>query len=188
MIIVQCLILCLQETAQKRSVDVQKKLIIAWGFSYSEHPFEEGPKILLLAEREINWQFLRKDLHSLSCICESALAGLPFYSSVFAFAFSLMLRLQWAETAIKFFPMLWSGIWQMKNDNSVNGCKIQAGRGLCGCTVAALYDSLEYQSPAQWAEMVFSVLYWWRKYHGGFRSYFVFAGKLTMPKRLSSLR
>lgn len=59
-IVVQRLILRLQETAQTGIQLMSKKLIIAWGYSYSEQPFEEGPKILPLAEREIHWQFLRK--------------------------------------------------------------------------------------------------------------------------------
>ena len=60
-IAVQHLILRSQETAPIGIQWISKKLVIAWGLSYSEHPFEEGPKILPLAEMEIHRQFLRKD-------------------------------------------------------------------------------------------------------------------------------
>lgn len=55
-----------------------------------------------------------------------------------------MLSPQWEETVIRFFPGLWSGIWQLKDDNSVNDFAIQPAKGQCRYIVAALYDTLEY--------------------------------------------
>jgi len=74
----------------------------------------------------------------------------------------------------------------LKDDNSENGCAIQPEKGLCRCTVAAVYDipcnviafhseqSCCFQSFTGGADIWVVLM--------AVRSYFLFTGKLTMPK------